>query len=766
MLIGLNQASFLSQSGLTYIYEYTALGTEPDGINQIQIQATDTSYNTATDNTQSITFDFTAPELVITSHNNDDILYENLITVICESDEEVQSARINGIDASIDGNVFSAEVELSLGNNLINARARDLAGNIGQVQITVKYQEFQQFEFINTGASLNQDGPFTDSLTADAGTRIYFNSDVIDNAGLNIVLYEWDFEGDGLVDYSSYRNAFTSFIYTSSGAYNPTLKVINEHNIEGIYVLGNLTINRTASNPTITSFTATPAIAQAGTKITLSAEVLNPDQIDKYYWDFNGDGRFDRSSKSSVVVKKYSNPDTCTPKVRVVNSQGLADIATIEGSLITILGENTQAILNSKDNISEGTVPLTIEFDPSQSTGDIIKYEYDFDSDGVIDLVEPEYDPASPPTYTYTTIGRYNAKMYVTYKDHTKKRAIKQIKALYNSTLIYTKVDITYTKNNNTVTFDYTTQDPITFTHAAWDFDFDGLVDYKNGAGSVTHTYEKPGIYRVRVRLRNEAGIAARGYTDIEISQTDIDNQIIEEPSVIDNLNTQIQNIITEEDSTQVIIPQDALEQDQDLTIQLVTEEGVPQPISNATDIQVYREIHLTSQTQFSRNILISIPYADEDNDGIVDGTNIQEETLEIYTFNETTQTWELLDDSVVFCNENIVQAKTHHFSLFGIGGVLGSIAAVSGSGSGSSGGVSGCFIATASFGSLMEPQVQTLCNFRDQHLLTNKPGQAFVRFYYKYSPTIADYIREKESIKAVIRTLLKPLIWIAKRIN
>jgi hypothetical protein len=31
------------------------------------------------------------------------------------------------------------------------------------------------------------------------------------------------------------------------------------------------------------------------------------------------------------------------------------------------------------------------------------------------------------------------------------------------------------------------------------------------------------------------------------------------------------------------------------------------------------------------------------------------------------------------------------------------------------------------------------LRKFRDRYLLTNAPGKAFVRFYYKHSPPIAD---------------------------
>ncbi len=77
----------------------------------------------------------------------------------------------------------------------------------------------------------------------------------------------------------------------------------------------------------------------------------------------------------------------------------------------------------------------------------------------------------------------------------------------------------------------------------------------------------------------------------------------------------------------------------------------------------------------------------------------------------------------------------------------------------GGSGGSSDCFIATAAFGTPMEPQVMLLRNFRDEHLLTNAAGRAFVKTYYAISPPIADVIRESETLRAVTRAGLYPII-------
>ena len=70
------------------------------------------------------------------------------------------------------------------------------------------------------------------------------------------------------------------------------------------------------------------------------------------------------------------------------------------------------------------------------------------------------------------------------------------------------------------------------------------------------------------------------------------------------------------------------------------------------------------------------------------------------------------------------------------------------------------CFIATAAYGSYLDPKVKVLRDFRDQQLLTNAIGTRFVEFYYRNSPPIADYIRERETLRAIVRSLLAVVIY------
>ncbi|MCX5809795.1 MAG: fibronectin type III domain-containing protein [Proteobacteria bacterium] len=71
----------------------------------------------------------------------------------------------------------------------------------------------------------------------------------------------------------------------------------------------------------------------------------------------------------------------------------------------------------------------------------------------------------------------------------------------------------------------------------------------------------------------------------------------------------------------------------------------------------------------------------------------------------------------------------------------------------------SGCFIATAAYGSYLHPFVKILRVFRDTVLLGSSSGRSFVEWYYRVSPSIAGTIRTSEVMKAGVRILLLPAV-------
>ena len=79
--------------------------------------------------------------------------------------------------------------------------------------------------------------------------------------------------------------------------------------------------------------------------------------------------------------------------------------------------------------------------------------------------------------------------------------------------------------------------------------------------------------------------------------------------------------------------------------------------------------------------------------------------------------------------------------------------------GEGISSGDGRCFIATAAYGSYLDPHVNALRAFRDRWLATNPPGRAFVGLYYRWSPPVAEFIRRHEAARRATRWVLTPLV-------
>ena len=75
------------------------------------------------------------------------------------------------------------------------------------------------------------------------------------------------------------------------------------------------------------------------------------------------------------------------------------------------------------------------------------------------------------------------------------------------------------------------------------------------------------------------------------------------------------------------------------------------------------------------------------------------------------------------------------------------------------SGEVGACFVATAAFGSPMMSEVTLLRSFRDQILRRQALGEVLVETYYTFGPALAGVIRPSDTLRAVARAALGPVV-------
>jgi hypothetical protein len=95
--------------------------------------------------------------------------------------------------------------------------------------------------------------------------------------------------------------------------------------------------------------------------------------------------------------------------------------------------------------------------------------------------------------------------------------------------------------------------------------------------------------------------------------------------------------------------------------------------------------------------------------------------------------------------------------------GLLAALLGLAAGGSSGGGGGGPCFIATAAYGTPLDGEIDTLRAVRDEYLLNNVVGTAFVDMYYQVAPTVADSVASSPVLAAVVRVVLVPVIFLGK---
>lgn len=69
-----------------------------------------------------------------------------------------------------------------------------------------------------------------------------------------------------------------------------------------------------------------------------------------------------------------------------------------------------------------------------------------------------------------------------------------------------------------------------------------------------------------------------------------------------------------------------------------------------------------------------------------------------------------------------------------------------------------GCFIATAAYGTPFAREIRVLRDFRDKVLCGGRIDLSFAKFYYSVSPTLANFIERRDTLRSILRCILEPI--------
>ncbi|MBN8593616.1 MAG: PKD domain-containing protein [Anaerolineae bacterium] len=198
--------------------------------------------------------------------------------------------------------------------------------------------------------------------------------------------YSWDF-GDGI---GRSEDPNPMYVYPSEGEYTVSL-VVSGPGGQSVPFTNTVIVSPAPAKP-VANFSATPVEGTAPLTVAFAPSV-SQESITSYFWDF-GDGTTDSTTNPIHI---FSQPGEYLVSLIVEGPGGISDPFTM---LVQVTEAISAPVASFVVTPTEGTVPLTVQFDSSGSQGIIDSYAWDF-GDGSGFSTDPN------PAYTYTTPGQF-----------------------------------------------------------------------------------------------------------------------------------------------------------------------------------------------------------------------------------------------------------------------------------------------------------------------------------------------------------------------
>lgn len=205
--------------------------------------------------------------------------------------------------------------------------------------------------------------------------------------------WRWDFDEDGEIDSFDQR---AKFVYSDSGKYNAELIILDSENNEftqqqKIVVAPQEVEARLEALPVAGVVPLKVDFDGAGSLAPVGQEIVD------YIWQFPNEEPIHYSAQ---ISREFDGIGVFPVTLTVMTDQG--ETSTIE-KLITVRQPDLEAVF-AADPMA-GTAPLTVQFDPRQSTGRIASYLWDFgDGETARDYL---------PSHTFEIPGEYTVKLKI-----------------------------------------------------------------------------------------------------------------------------------------------------------------------------------------------------------------------------------------------------------------------------------------------------------------------------------------------------------------
>jgi PKD repeat protein len=248
------------------------------------------------------------------------------------------------------------------------------------------------------------------TLSGPAPLRVSFSAAVSDPDGGNLE-YFWDFNGDGLVDWSSLEGPSVTITYDEAGIYAARLRVVDSGDSEAISAPLIISVLGTAAPsifPAATSNSGTAPLT-VGFSATVSGVVPTA-----YLWDFDGDGIPDSASVTSATASfTFREPGTYVPRLLVRDSQGRA-FRTLATPITVAAGPSPPTL--TSPSVTDGFLPYAATVSLAHSDlGPTGSVAFDADGDGRIDqILLPGSASGTLFPFEIRRAGGFTSRLHVT----------------------------------------------------------------------------------------------------------------------------------------------------------------------------------------------------------------------------------------------------------------------------------------------------------------------------------------------------------------
>ncbi len=237
--------------------------------------------------------------------------------------------------------------------------------------------------------------------------------------------------------------------------------------------------------------------------ITLTdASVKDGTEIVSWLWDF-GDGTQKESATNTPVSHTYENPGNYYVALRIRDQSGCGNFASTAAQSISVYGPKAEFYVGPEYQLNS-----TISFSNATNTygANSVEYKWDF-GDGT-------QSTEAYPSKTYTVAGNYTVTLQATDPSTGCRSVVSHSFTVRDFRFAFAK-SMSYVQSSCPPVVVQFYNQSVNYTRYVWDFG-DGYT--LENVPAPSHTYEKPGKYRVKLLVYGHNGLEGMVEDSVSVS--------------------------------------------------------------------------------------------------------------------------------------------------------------------------------------------------------------------------------------------------------